>query len=576
MSPTSRDRPLGRRVVICPAQTARLIVRLGASMNHMSHTRRSLAEALARIGRALTDARDPEESLSLLVEAAIAELGADGAAVLRVTDDGLLRVAIMRNLPARMSAWTTEGDVFGEELADRVREASGGAFAQAEVFPLVADRNVYGTLVLVTRSPRVRESDEIREIQGLVDLAAVAIGRAVQYAELERAYRDLEASRQALLREIESRAQAETELRRQRDFVQRVIDNAEAIVLVRDVHGNIVLYNSYVERVLGRPLSETIGKSWFDIFVAPSHRELSRDIFRRVLAEGDAVGYASVLLTRDGHTRDVEWRTTLLRDGDVPSVLSVGHDVTERKLADERLRHLEKAAQERGRLADIGAISAQIAHDLGNPLSGVSMQAQLIIHRGRRQPDAPLSTVLKQAELLVSEVRRLEGLLREFLTFAREQRLEVSSFEVGSLVREVVELWQPVGGEKGITVSTELRDSGPSVEADEGKLRRVLDNLVKNAIEAIGQGPGEVKLSVGMPSADRVRISVEDTGPGIADSIDPFRLFGTTKKSGTGLGLAIAKQIMIAHGGDVSFEPREPHGTRFHAVFPVRSSRDHV
>ena len=531
---------------------------------------RSFAQALARIGRALTDARDPEEPLSVLVDVAVAEFAADGAAVLRVADDGRLRVTTSVNLPQHMLAWTTDGDAFGEELAERMVGAARDGYVRAEAFPLVADGNIYGVLVLLARSPRDGEPQAIEFVHGLVDLAAVAIGRAVQYAALEKAYRELETSREALVREVDQRARAESEVRRQHDFNQRLIDNAEAIVLLRDLEGRVILYNSYLERALGVPLADAVGASWNDRFVAAGDRKDSWETFRRVLAEGEAVGYANRLLARDGGCRDVEWRTALLRDGSGATVLSVGHDVTERNLAEARLRELERLAQERERLADIGAISAQIAHDLGNPLSAVSMQAQMILHRGRRQPDAPLTAVMKPAEQLVSEVRRLEGLLREFLTFARGQRLDIRRFEVGAMLLAVVDLWQPVGTAHGIALYCDVSDGSLEVDADEDKLRRVLDNLVKNAIEAIGEGPGEVRLVASVAPAGRLRISVDDSGPGVSESIEPFRLFETTKKSGTGLGLAIAKQIMLAHGGDLTFARREPHGTSFRADLPLR------
>lgn len=376
----------------------------------------------------------------------------------------------------------------------------------------------------------------------------------------------------AILRDVSERKLAEEELRRERDFAAHLIETAEAIVLVRDRDARIVLYNRYLERISGWPLAETRGRDWYSTFVAEPERGRLRTIFEQALGEGEARGYVNKLLTRDGSLREIEWHTSVLRDaqGAPSGVLSIGQDITERQRAEARVRELEKLALERERLADIGAITAKIAHDLGNPLSGVSLQAQVVLHRARRDPDRPLGSVTKPLEQLVSEVRRLEELIREFLSFAREQRLDLHAIELPAFLSGVVELWGPVASAHRVKLQLRGENAVPRLEADESKLRRVLDNLVKNAIEAVGEGPGEVTLSVSAPSSEKVRISVEDTGPGIPATVQVFRLFETTKEGGSGLGLAVSKQIVLAHGGDLLFNAREPHGTAFHVELPLQ------
>jgi signal transduction histidine kinase len=97
----------------------------------------------------------------------------------------------------------------------------------------------------------------------------------------------------------------------------------------------------------------------------------------------------------------------------------------------------------------------------------------------------------------------------------------------------------------------------------------VLDNLIKNAIEAIGQGPGEVVISASLPSRGKICITVDDNGPGIAAGIDVFKLFETTKPDGTGIGLAVARQLIAAHGGMIDHAARSPHGTTFRIELPL-------
>ena len=353
--------------------------------------------------------------------------------------------------------------------------------------------------------------------------------------------------------------------RRQEDLFRRLIETAEAIILVRDLEGRITLYNSHMERISGTSLSEARGKDWFSTFVPEVEQARMREIFALVIRDGEAKDYVSSVVTRDGKIRVIDWHTQVLQDGEgtVVGVLSTGQDVTDRRAA-------QKLAEERERLADIGAISAKIAHDLGNPLAAVSLQAQSILRNVGHDGEQPLRTVAKPVEQLVSAVRRLEDLIHELLDFAREQRLECKPINVRQLLDDVVRLWHPVASAQHIALRTEIRQPLDRLEADENKLHRVLDNLVKNALEAIGEGPGEVKLSADAPDSERARISVEDTGPGIGDDVQLFRLFETTKKDGTGLGLAVSKQIMIAHGGDLSFDRREPHGAVFHMELPLR------
>ncbi|MBI4516534.1 MAG: PAS domain S-box protein [Deltaproteobacteria bacterium] len=244
-------------------------------------------------------------------------------------------------------------------------------------------------------------------------------------------------------------------------------------------------------------------------------------------------------------------------------------DFIVRKRAEAELAVSQRLVQQRERLADIGAITAQIIHDLGNPLAGVSMQAQLIARRASRDPDRPVSTVRAAAERIVAEAHRLNTLIAEFRDFAREQRLELKTIAVPRFVQEVIDLWQPLAAARGITLATRAADrAAASLVADEDKLRRVLDNLVKNALEAIEQGPGCVSIEVSALAQDRVRISVSDTGPGLPASVQLFRLFETTKPHGTGLGLAVARQMVQAHGGNLTFAPVQPHGATFHVDLP--------
>jgi signal transduction histidine kinase len=198
------------------------------------------------------------------------------------------------------------------------------------------------------------------------------------------------------------------------------------------------------------------------------------------------------------------------------------------------------------------------------------MQAQLIQRRVTRNPERPCADFTAPAERIVTEVRRLDALIKDFLDFARQQRLDLRAVVLPPFLQAIVDLWQPVAAARDIALSLDVAPDLPSLTADEEKLRRVLDNLVKNAVEAIDHGPGEVALRAGRTADDRVRIAVSDTGPGVPPNVEMFRLFETTKRNGSGLGLSIAKQIVVAHGGNIGFERLSPNGTTFYVDLPSR------
>ena len=241
----------------------------------------------------------------------------------------------------------------------------------------------------------------------------------------------------------------------------------------------------------------------------------------------------------------------------------------QRSKAEDQMQQLQKLAQQRERLADIGAIAAKVVHDLGNPVAAISMQAQLLLRRAARHPNASAESLTEWAKRIVSETQRLDDLVGDFKYFARQQRLDVTTIDLADFLRTLVGVWQPVAAERRIELSLEVPDGLPLLWADEGKMRRVLDNLVKNAVEAIDTGPGEIRIEVSLPKQGTVRISVRDSGPGISETIQLFRLFETTKPDGSGLGLPISKEIAHAHGGNLEAERLEPRGTIFHLELPL-------
>ncbi|MFN8642735.1 MAG: PAS domain S-box protein [Candidatus Binatia bacterium] len=338
----------------------------------------------------------------------------------------------------------------------------------------------------------------------------------------------------------------------------------DAIISI-DRAGAITLFNPAAEQVFGYAASEVLGRN-VDMLMPSPYSEQHDGYIRRYERTGEAraIGRIRAVQARrkNGEVFPIELTVSESRLGDEVVYTAILRDVSEQ-------RELQRVVRERERLADIGAITAKIVHDLGNPLAALSMQAQLLLRRARRGDFSPVTKVQDPAEQILQTLRRLESLVREFMEFAREQRPSVRPIQLELFLQSCVDMWRPLAHERGISIRLEEADPLPELRADEVMLRRVLDNLVKNAIEAIESGPGEVAIGTAVPTTGKIRISVSDSGPGVREGLDVFRLFETTKSEGTGIGLAVAKQIVTAHGGTIGHQAREPRGTAFLIELPV-------
>ncbi|MEM9192800.1 MAG: HAMP domain-containing sensor histidine kinase, partial [Myxococcota bacterium] len=164
--------------------------------------------------------------------------------------------------------------------------------------------------------------------------------------------------------------------------------------------------------------------------------------------------------------------------------------------------------------------------------------------------------------------RRLTRLLGEFRQFGKETKLECEALDLRELFRETVDKELIPTAGKAVDVVLSLPETLPEVHANRDKLKQVLINLGKNAVEAMPDG-GRLNFEV-VAEVDTVAISVSDTGAGIADDVDIFQPFMTTKGDGTGLGLPVVRQIVELHGGTIRYSSKLGTGTKFTITLPLR------
>lgn len=209
-------------------------------------------------------------------------------------------------------------------------------------------------------------------------------------------------------------------------------------------------------------------------------------------------------------------------------------------------------------MAEIGRTTAAVAHEIRNPLTGISAAAQMIL------ADDPGAR--EYAQIIRDEAERLETLCESFLEHARPMRLRREPTRLGDAVRHVVRLLESQAASRGVRIATDLPRREQARYLDAGKVQQALINIVQNAIQA--SRPGGVVFV-------RVRsgaVCVEDQGEGIEADVVPrlFSPFFTTKEHGTGLGLANVRRIAEAHGGDVRIDSAPGEGTTVFVDFQRR------
>ncbi|MDO9229271.1 MAG: ATP-binding protein [Syntrophales bacterium] len=232
----------------------------------------------------------------------------------------------------------------------------------------------------------------------------------------------------------------------------------------------------------------------------------------------------------------------------------------------EMTRQLEKAE----RLSSLGQLAAGVAHEIRNPLNAISMASQRLKREYMPADDEKKKEFDILAGVIRDEIRRLNGIIEEFLTFSKSRRLELRDCPVQEVLQKIVNLISEEAAAKGISLRTDWESEPVVIPMDMDKLLQALLNFVKNAMESIS-GEGDVTLSIRHAEKGRVSIRVADTGCGITTE-EADRIFNpeyTTKEKGLGLGLPLAHEIIRGHGGEIRVLSRKGEGTTFEILLPT-------
>ena len=237
----------------------------------------------------------------------------------------------------------------------------------------------------------------------------------------------------------------------------------------------------------------------------------------------------------------------------------------------EMERRLDKAE----RLSALGQLAAGVAHEIRNPLNAVSMASQRLKRDFVPADEDKAREFQSLAGVIRDEIRRLNGIIEEFLTFSKSRRLEFHDYPVTDVLQKIVNLIREEATAKNIDIRTHWSTDGAVIPMDMDKLQQALLNIIKNAMESI-DGKGVIDITVTQKTKDKISIKVSDTGCGMTSN-EVERIFSpeyTTKEKGLGLGLPLAHEIVRGHSGEILVFSEQGSGTTFEIILPAEKAHD--
>ena len=350
--------------------------------------------------------------------------------------------------------------------------------------------------------------------------------------------------------------ESQTSLMDMQSLANNIIGSIEEAVMTTDLQGNLTSINRRAIEVfdaslqdVGRPIDQVTSL-------------VRLDAFRHEWIDGhEKTSHKEFVIDNQGSRQTLRASCQTLRDREgkeMGNVMQV-RDISEQRLIEERMRRME-------RYMGLGALAGGLHHEIKNPLAALSLHVQLLEEELATAGSS--EDVHSMLNVIQSEVKRIGGVLESFRDFASIDHLDLYTMDLNDLVQRQINLMQPKADSQQVLFVGELPGKELLVQADSVRLEQVLLNLIINALEVMPDG-GKLTIVTGEHD-DFAFIEVQDTGPGIPESLqnkilDPYF---TTKTSGTGLGLAFCDKIIRQHAGSLDFETSD-RGTAFRLSLPL-------
>jgi signal transduction histidine kinase len=327
-------------------------------------------------------------------------------------------------------------------------------------------------------------------------------------------------------------------------------------VIITSADGTILDTTPAAERILEAPSTSLKGRQIRELCPAVDAYD---NLIRQTESARRTLNKSMIVLAGNNKRKIVNMSIQRVGSADAAAgFVHVFQDCADLRTMEERLVQSE-------RLATIGRFASQIAHEIRNPLSSISLNVELLEDELNESSDEARGLIRS----VLKELDRLNDIVSEYLQFSRFPKPHLKRGRVDDVIRELVYSFKPPAG---VRVEMNLKAASPEVWLDERLLRQALENLVRNGAEATEGIAGEGVVRIETDVVDRfLVIRVKDTGRGIAPENQDklFEPFFTTKAHGTGLGLATSQQIIFEHNGHLIVESQPGEGSTFSTLLPI-------
>jgi PAS domain S-box-containing protein len=344
-----------------------------------------------------------------------------------------------------------------------------------------------------------------------------------------------------------------------KEYLEKILDQANAPVLVLDRKGRITVVNQALEQLTGHDRNDILGDEFLSLVPESDRARLLPGVIDAM--RGKSTSTTEVRLPKaDGSgMAHIAFNTATIVSsfGDIEAVIFVGQDLTEVRQLQKQVIHTEK-------LATLGQVAAGVAHELNNPLTSITVYGNYLLSRLEGEIDAGDTARLQR---IVQAAERIQSFTKDLVTYARPSGEEPKLIRLDELLERALSFCEHMIGDCGAEVTLDVAEDVPPVYGISGQLEQVFVNLLTNACHSLPEGGGAIAISAQAVDEDQVAIGIEDSGSGIAqDHLDQvFEPFFTTKDQGegTGLGLSIVRNILDNHHAEISVQSEPGKGTRF-------------